>query len=1205
ERSLASMFTNRMAEADQPPAEPAKRKAKATASLNIARKEANRLKRVSRLLRKDAKGLTPQDQIFLEENSEDVEQFYKRREQRLVWQSRQSEQEDSHEELEEKSKSLAQAIHDAEFLVVYTGAGISTAASIPDYRGPNGIWTRMQKGMDIGSHDLSAAQPTITHMALAELYNRGIVRHVVSQNCDGLHLRSGLPKTAMSEVHGNMYIEVCKHCVPAREYVRTFDVTERTGTYKHPTGRRCYKCGEPLIDSIVHFGERGKLRWPLNWAGACHAANACDTILCLGSSLKVLKKYPWLWQMDRPNKRRPKLYIVNLQWTPKDKDATLKINGKCDEVMSLVLKAMGQDLPGYARYKDPIFQMATPLHPAEECTSSRPTLLPPNPEEVEEYIKKEQEEELKFKAMVEIEMKIKKEEEDSKCQSITEARPVTQYSPEQLEMLQKNELEYDINIKSEFPDKLNFVQSEIVKNLKSDPHDIKYMKSSEGCIAEQNLTSVHNLEKNMHECNNSELGQIVQNKTNERLLNEFQENIRKMEQTNNFTIFKPSKSNNLGKIHFENLKSQIYNTSVKNSPEGEMEPMQFDEENSQDMDEDSEGSYSDSETHSGTSEEDDDEDDEEDEDEGEDEPMPIIEDVSELTESPSSKNNIDYYKKAYASTNIELAKQGQALLKQNDFYGTGLCIRSINKPKLSQPNVKINDSSLSLDAIKQKNVENNSEVKNVLCNSENGSMFLHENIQVSESSNISSGCNSSSLPNVSSSTINESLRNTLNGLAYVNSSQSTNSLTNALAKNILCNQMQNITSSHALLNKVSNSLVSTSMGLKDKSSISLNSDSSAQNAPIGNKDGINGDGVLLTTQIVDGVIKTACVTESINDWNDDKSCVQTPTSSYSVNLSQNGQLNGKIQDSESKQIGRPNPASLNSQIVSQLALLESQKLQSIWYQSFCNMGSPNGELVESVKESLMSEMNVKNPNTSKVNIQESSLIMKNIYAAAINDKQKGAVLKKSKETVNEDVKYIWFWGFDANSHRASEVSKPTTESRVKIENASNDSDIEIIDIGSESDDSNTVRVTRSRTRIEPKVMNEEELIAKCHCKANNPELCKAGLHRAPPQPLDEDVVKARNIIRRSRTYNYRRFDPEFELKLESYTYEKLKPTRKSKKQKVENSKKICVIYNDDIEIIYDENHPKENCDFDVKEKEVKDEKSSNPGWYGIGLRKGM
>ncbi|XP_065826653.1 NAD-dependent protein deacetylase sirtuin-7-like isoform X2 [Oscarella lobularis] len=274
--------------------------------------------------------------------------------------------------IESKSKKLADAFREAKSLVVYTGAGISTAASIPDYRGPDGIWTKLARGQAIGTVDLTKADPTFTHMCIAELWRRKRISHVVSQNCDGLHLRSGLPQSALSDVHGNMYIEVCTNCSPHRQYFRCFDVTGRTSLNRHNTGRLCCECGSKLRDTIVHFGEKGILEMPLNWAGAIEAADEADTIVCLGTSLKVLKKYGCLWRRGKGKRPKPRLYIVNLQYTPKDSQAELKISAHCDTVMMAVARELDVHVPIYDRSNDPIYDLATPTaHDATRCLPSR------------------------------------------------------------------------------------------------------------------------------------------------------------------------------------------------------------------------------------------------------------------------------------------------------------------------------------------------------------------------------------------------------------------------------------------------------------------------------------------------------------------------------------------------------------------------------------------------------------------------------------------------------------------------------------------------------------------------------------------------------------------------------------------------------------------------------------------------------------------
>uniref|UniRef100_A0A5F7ZL52 NAD-dependent protein deacetylase sirtuin-7 n=1 Tax=Macaca mulatta TaxID=9544 RepID=A0A5F7ZL52_MACMU len=311
-----------------------------------------RLRQVSRILRKAAAERSAEEGRLLAESADLVTELQGRSRRREGLKRRQEEVCDDPEELRGKVRELASAVRNAKYLVVYTGAGISTAASIPDYRGPNGVWTLLQKGRSVSAADLSEAEPTLTHMSITRLHEQKLVQHVVSQNCDGLHLRSGLPRTAISELHGNMYIEVCTSCIPNREYVRVFDVTERTALHRHQTGRTCHKCGTQLRDTIVHFGERGTLGQPLNWEAATEAASRADTILCLGSSLKVLKKYPRLWCMTKPPSRRPKLYIVNLQVT-------------WARLMPLSL---------FGRWQDPIFSLATPLRAGEEGSHSRKSL---------------------------------------------------------------------------------------------------------------------------------------------------------------------------------------------------------------------------------------------------------------------------------------------------------------------------------------------------------------------------------------------------------------------------------------------------------------------------------------------------------------------------------------------------------------------------------------------------------------------------------------------------------------------------------------------------------------------------------------------------------------------------------------------------------------------------------------------------------------
>ena len=196
--------------------------------------------------------------------------------------------------------------------MVHTGAGISTSAGIPDFRGPKGVWTLESKG-EKPKLDVSFAEavPTKTHMALKALVDAGHVQYIVSQNIDGLHMRSGIQRTQLSELHGNIYVEQCNKC--KRQFVRARPAPT---VGQKPIGDPCsadrdYRpCrGGVLLDTILDW-QQNLPDSDLDMA-IMHSTMA-DLNICLGSTLQIVPS----GNLPLKNKKYGgKMAICNLQPT--------------------------------------------------------------------------------------------------------------------------------------------------------------------------------------------------------------------------------------------------------------------------------------------------------------------------------------------------------------------------------------------------------------------------------------------------------------------------------------------------------------------------------------------------------------------------------------------------------------------------------------------------------------------------------------------------------------------------------------------------------------------------------------------------------------------------------------------------------------------------------------------------------------------------
>lgn len=214
--------------------------------------------------------------------------------------------------LEERIQKLAQWIFEAENIVLLTGAGISTESGLPDFRGPDGIWTRQDKGLPTKFRLFTSVEPNTGHRAIVELQKLGKLRFLITQNVDNLHLRSGIRPELLAELHGNVARLRCQKC--------------QTQVAKS-LGLETCSCGGRLVSSVINFGD------PLpqkDLEDSFWHSSQCDLFIVIGSSLVVgpANELP-----EVALRGRARLVIINQGETPMDSRCHLRFEENIAEVL--------------------------------------------------------------------------------------------------------------------------------------------------------------------------------------------------------------------------------------------------------------------------------------------------------------------------------------------------------------------------------------------------------------------------------------------------------------------------------------------------------------------------------------------------------------------------------------------------------------------------------------------------------------------------------------------------------------------------------------------------------------------------------------------------------------------------------------------------------------------------------------------------------
>jgi len=246
-------------------------------------------------------------------------------------------------------EEVAGWLRDARSVVVLTGAGISTESGIPDFRGPQGLWTTnpdAEKASDIryyradpdlrrrnwharATNGMWDVEPNAGHRALAELADLVSVTLLVTQNVDGLHHRAGSDPSRLVEIHGTTHRVKCLRC----SYRAPMDdalARVRAGE-EDPD---CPECGYILKSATVSFGESLD---EVDLERAFGAARAAEVFLALGTSLGV---YPIARMPALANGAGARIVIANAQPTPYDGVAAAIARAPLGEVLPALVDAV-------------------------------------------------------------------------------------------------------------------------------------------------------------------------------------------------------------------------------------------------------------------------------------------------------------------------------------------------------------------------------------------------------------------------------------------------------------------------------------------------------------------------------------------------------------------------------------------------------------------------------------------------------------------------------------------------------------------------------------------------------------------------------------------------------------------------------------------------------------------------------------------------